>query len=357
MTSGKFHAQITKTVKRCNFPKKEAEERAIRDVLFLGMNSTRARDKAINVMSEENKELTTEFLMQHLEIEVLNSHHKSLSHLDSTVSVNFVPCDHRQNKGSKGKKNSRKGKQTGQKPHGHPKSSNSGHNSRKPPGMEGKCMRYGKHEHWQGQKCPAKDAKCKACHKIGHFHKVCMTTRRQQWGRMVANIQINPRDTETYEDELGATQPCPPKVNMIKVINHLQYQGMFSEGKHLKFKVASHPSRLYDDHLVVRVDTGADVNCMNEITYKELFPEVKLSVCPDEIQNFRNSNCRHFYTRTPHNGRTSVMRNPLSKQDILSHYSGCFEGIGQFPGEPYKFHLKPEHKPARHAPRKVSVHL
>ena len=29
----------------------------------------------------------------------------------------------------------------------------------------------------------------------------------------------------------------------------------------------------------------------------------------------------------PHNGRTSVNRLPLTKQDILSQYSGCFEGI------------------------------
>ena len=28
----------------------------------------------------------------------------------------------------------------------------------------------------------------------------------------------------------------------------------------------------------------------------------------------------------PHNGRTSVNRLPLTKQDILSHYSGSFEG-------------------------------
>ena len=115
----------------------------------------------------------------------------------------------------------------------------------------------------------------------------------------------------------------------------------------------------------------------------------------------------------PPNGRTSVIRLPLMKQDILSHYSSCFEGIhwqiqgallaqapppqqinffhfcirfdekcmhrrlvppqhvgapqweildlplgiGHFPGEPYKFHPKPEHKPARHAPRKVPIHL
>ena len=48
----------------------------------------------------------------------------------------------------------------------------------------------------------------------------------------------------------------------------------------------------------------------------------------------------------PHNGRTSVNRLPLMKQDILSQYSGCFEGIGHFPGDLYKFHLKPEHKSA-----------
>ena len=59
----------------------------------------------------------------------------------------------------------------------------------------------------------------------------------------------------------------------------------------------------------------------------------------------------------PHNGKTSVSRLPLTKQDILSQYSVCFEGIGHFPGDPYKFHLKPDYKPARHAPSKVPVHL
>ena len=61
--------------------------------------------------------------------------------------------------------------------------------------------------------------------------------------------------------------------------------------------------------------------------------------------------------KRPHNGRTFVTRLPLTKQQILSHYTRCFEGIGQFPVEPYKFHLKPEHKPAKHAPRKVPIHF
>ena len=59
----------------------------------------------------------------------------------------------------------------------------------------------------------------------------------------------------------------------------------------------------------------------------------------------------------PHNGRTSVNRLLLTKQDILSQHSGCFEGIGHFPGDLYKFHLKPEYDPACHALRKVPIHL
>ena len=59
--------------------------------------------------------------------------------------------------------------------------------------------------------------------------------------------------------------------------------------------------------------------------------------------------------KTPHNGKTSVSRFPLTKQDILSQYSGCFEGIGCFPGDPCKFHLKPDHQLARHASEKQGI--
>ena len=72
---------------------------------------------------------------------------------------------------------------------------------------------------------------------------------------------------------------------MLKIVNHI---GTTSESqeKHLKFPTDVDPRGPYKDHLVVRVDTGADVNCMNVKTFKKLFPKVKLSVCPYEIQNF-----------------------------------------------------------------------
>ena len=42
MTSGEFHSHILKIVKRCQFPNQEAEERAVRDAIVMGMNSQRA---------------------------------------------------------------------------------------------------------------------------------------------------------------------------------------------------------------------------------------------------------------------------------------------------------------------------
>ena len=386
-------------------------------------------------------------------------------------------------------------------------------------------MRCGKPEHQPGQKCPAKNAKCKECHKIGHFHKVCQSKKRGKRANLVQTPPQNEDDTQINEN--GVRQPNPPRVNMLKIVNHIGATRA-PQGKHLKFPINTDLRAPYKHHLVVRVDTGADVNCMNEMTFNEPFPEVKLSVCPHEIQNFGNSvadlsilgqfhtylqfrrekylntfivtnanNCpnllsygatfrmgillpnypeenvgreenvpnfkintsegtssnvfqilqdlhlkqyqdrchsntmqndlRTFHTdpynttnegntaqnmaqpatsfrtttpstaitgtkmttkqvnpvhvhpdtsckellghcihvhqpavqvckpgeslalrkvKHPHNGRTSVNRLPLMKQDILSQYSSCFEGIGHFPGDLYKFHLKPEHKPA-----------
>ena len=97
----------------------------------------------------------------------------------------------------------------------------------------------------------------------------------------------NPQDDDdTHINENGVRQPNPPRVNMFKLVNHIEAN---KEGKHLKFAIASHPKGPYKHHIVVRVDTGADVNCMNEKTFNEIFPEVQLSVCPNEIQSFGNS--------------------------------------------------------------------
>ena len=53
----------------------------------------------------------------------------------------------------------------------------------------------------------------------------------------------------------------------------------------------------------------------------------------------------------------SVTDLPLTQEKVESTYADVFQGLGKFPGEPYKLRLKPDAVPAKHRPRKVPVHL
>ena len=116
-------------------------------------------------------------------------------------------------------------------------------------------------------------------------------------------------------------------VNMLKIVNHIGATSG-SQEKHLKFLIDVDPRGPYKHHLVVRVDTGADVNCMNEKTFKKLFPKVKLSVCPHEIQNFGNSVADisilgQFHTYLQFRGEkylnTFIVTNANDYPNLLSH--------------------------------------
>ena len=195
--------------------------------------------------------------------------------------------------------------------------------SRKPPGMEGKCMRCGRPEHQQGEKCAARNAKCKDCHKIGHFYKVCQSSKRTRRANLA---QVTPQDEDdTHIDECGYTQPNPPMINMLKVTNHT---GTTSGTQFLKFPIDVNPRGTGKHHLEVSINTGADVNCMNEKTFKKLFPEVELSVCPHSIQDFGNSTADvyilgQFRTYLQFRGRkylnTFIVTNANDCPNMLSH--------------------------------------
>ena len=53
----------------------------------------------------------------------------------------------------------------------------------------------------------------------------------------------------------------------------------------------------------------------------------------------------------------SIIDLPLTQEKVESTYADVFQGLGKFPGEPYKLRLKPDAVPAKHRPRKVPIHL
>ena len=57
------------------------------------------------------------------------------------------------------------------------------------------------------------------------------------------------------------------------------------------------------------------------------------------------------------NHSLSITDLPLTQEKVESTYADVFQGLGKFPGEPYKLRLKPDAVPAKHRPRRVPVHL
>ena len=57
------------------------------------------------------------------------------------------------------------------------------------------------------------------------------------------------------------------------------------------------------------------------------------------------------------NHSLSIADLPLTQEKVETTYTDVFQGLGKFPGEPYKLRLKPDAVPAKHRPRRVPVHL
>ena len=57
------------------------------------------------------------------------------------------------------------------------------------------------------------------------------------------------------------------------------------------------------------------------------------------------------------NHSLSITDLPLTQEKVETTYADVFQGLGKFPGEPYKLRLKPDAVPAKHRPRRVPVHL
>ena len=132
-------------------------------------------------------------------------------------------------------------------------------------------MRCGKPEHQLGQKCPAKNAKCKDCHKIGHFHKVCQSRKRTKRANLVQTPSQD--DDDTHINKIGVRQPNPPRVN---------------------------PAHVHQE-----------TSCKSPLAHCAHVHKSTIQVCkPGELLALRK-------VKHPHNGRTSVNRLPLMKQDIL----------------------------------------
>ena len=103
--------------------------------------------------------------------------------------------------------------------------------------------------------------------------------------------------------------------------------------------VFSHSVPPTEEKLLTSTEGRSQMNCASS-------PD--MAVSPE-------SSSDHFVVSNNHS--LSIADLPLTQEKVESTYADVFQGLGKFPGEPYKLRLKPDAVPAKHRPRKVPVHL
>ena len=412
-------------------------------------------------------DFVTDEVIELLQIE--NSTHQTLQEMNSTTQkVHYASYDKKKSKGKK------KGTSNP-----NPTNSTSSTSTAQKPNSTGKlcfrCKAPFSQEHVA--MCKAQHAVCDGCGVKGHYKKACKQAgnfpnkqKSHSTGRIhTATATAVP---EGFYNEKGDWVSEPPRVqeNAVQIAQQHVVSTPQSKGDILIEFGAGLTTNSIDRKLVLKVDTGSDVNAINFETFQALFSGVQLQASSVILENFDKSlmspigcfkcflrwkgklyrvqvevmkdsanvlsrettflmgilkmqlnvekvpieqnstadrsssstsststvsthsaemgnnlkkiefpsteasNQSVINSRDPQNSvekssssrdatsgsklpSISLENGPLTKESVTSVYSDVFQGLGKFPGDPYKLRLKPNSKPARHKPRKVPVHL
>ena len=265
--------------------------------------------------------------MEIARLEVSTKHH--LNRMQETAKVNYVQYG-KSIKIKKGKKPIQSGASGAnyRGDRGHGTSSKPGGKGKKLPFLQDTGYRCGKGRHQKTQDCKALDAVCRGCGKKGHFEKVCLKAKHSTHSLEVP--QASTSSTGAGEPLYFDDQGQPVFTHMVSV---------FHANKHLiKFPIALDYTTLRGRNnmenstdstghtncstMLLKADTGADVNLMNKQTFDQLFGKAKdiLQPTPIRMEDYGNTakcweGSMHFYVgRT---GFTSKFSMLLTVTDLL----------------------------------------
>ena len=474
-TLNEWLTYVYNLVESCNYG--DSSERIIRDVLIIGCNSDKAKDKIV----WQGEKIKLQEVIEILQLE--DSTRQTLSEMTSTTQkIHYASYEKKKGTGKKQKFQS----------NSNVSSSSSSGQKQDSTGSQKLCYRCKKSFTKGHEKvCKALNAKCNACGIVGHFEVACKKSgnfpqkssskfqKPGSTGRMnIASAVEEPALQADFFDEKGLLKEYQPK--------SMHVLSGTSNGKPIMIEFGCGLTPLsFDRKLTLQADTGADANAINKKTFNEVFPDVELEESTYMLQNFDKSlimpigsfRCflrwkSHKYRvkfevmgidtpnllsrettflmgilkkclsveKTPNepnnqisstsvsgptpghsvtptegvfshsvlpaeenplvstegvfshsvpsteedrsqmncasisntaespdsssdhvvgsnNPSLSIADLPLTQEKVESTYADVFQGLGKFPGDPYKLRLKPDAVPAKHRPRKVPVHL
>ena len=464
-------------VESCDYG--DSSERIIRDVLIIGCNSDKAKDKIVR----QGEKIKLQDVIEILQLE--DSTRQTLTEINSTTQkIHYASYEKKKGTGKKQKF----------QPNSNPSSSSSSGQKQDSTGSQKLCYQCKKNYTKGHEKiCKALNAKCNACGIEGHFEIACKKSgnfpkksspkfqKPGSTGRMnIASAVEEPALQADFFDEKGLLKEYQPK--------SMHVLSGTSNDKPIMIEFGCGLTPLsFDRKLTLQADTGADANAINKKTFNEVFPDVELEESTYMLQNFdkrlikligsfrcflkwkghkyrvkfevmgietpnllsrettflmgilkkclsvekaqnepnnqisslpvsghsvlpteadpltstegvfshsvtsmegvfchsvlsteadplasmdkSQMNCasilntadssesspKHIVGSNYHS--LSITDLPLTQEKVETTYADVFQGLGKFPGEPYKLRLKPDAVPAKHRPRKVPVHL
>ena len=480
-TLNEWLTYVYNLVESCDYG--DSSERIIRDVLIIGCNSDKAKDKIVR----QGEKIKLQDVIEILQLE--DSTRQTLTEMTSTTQkIHYASYEKKKGTGKKQKFQS----------NSNPSSSSSSGQKQDSTGSQKLCYRCSKNYTKGHEKvCKALNAKCNACGVEGHFEIACKksgnfpkksSSKSQKpgsTGRMnIASAVEEPALQADFFDEKGLLKDYQPKPMYV-------LSGT-PEDKPVMVEFGCGLTPLsFDRKLILQADTGADMNAINKRTFNEVFLDVELEESTQILQNFDKRLIKpigsfrcflrwkgHKYRvkfevmgietpnllsrettflmgilkkclsieKTPNEPNNQISSLPVSGHSVpsteaapdapltstegaFSHsvpstegvfcnsvpltedtapvtstdrsqmncasisntadssdsspkhvvgsklhslsitdlpltqekveitYADVFQGLGKFPGEPYKLRLKPDAVPAKHRPRKVPVHL
>ena len=274
-TLNEWLTYVYNLVESCDYG--DSNDRIIRDVLIIGCNSDKAKDKIVR----QGEKIKLQEVIEILQLK--DSTRQTLTEMNSTVQkVNYVSYEKKKSKGGKNKQKIQNNS------NGSTSSSSGQKQASTAPGKQ--CYRCKKpftkgHE----KVCKAINAKCDACGITGHYLIACRksgnfpqkaSSTSNSTGRMNVAAAVGGTPSEAdFFDETGLLKEYQPKnMNVLSGI---------SSDKPIMIEFGCGLTPLsFDRKLILQVDTGADANAINKKTFDQLFPEVELEESTFILKNF-----------------------------------------------------------------------
>ena len=275
-TLNEWLTYVYNLVESCDYG--DSSERIIRDVLIIGCNSDKAKDKIVR----QGEKIKLQDVIEILQLE--DSTRQTLSEMTSTTQkIHYASYEKKKGTGKKQKFQS----------NFNSSSSSSSGQKQDSTGSQKLCYQC-KKAYTKGHEkvCKALNAKCNACGIEGHFEVACKKSgnfpkkssskfqKPGSTGRMnIASAVEEPALQADFFDEKGLLKEYQPK--------SMHVLSGTSNDKPIMIEFGCGLTPLsFDRKLTLQADTGADANAINKKTFNEVFPNVELEESTYVLQNF-----------------------------------------------------------------------